>query len=75
VDGWVKKISPPLGLEHWTVKPVVCGCSAELWWLHEESRAESSRMCRRVTFMYTSGSHVCHSGLVITFLVFTVPFF
>jgi hypothetical protein len=49
VDRWVKKISPPLGLERWTVDPVVCGCSAELPWLHEQSSAESSRMCRRVT--------------------------
>ena len=50
MDGWVKEISPPLGLEHWTVKPVVCGCRAELCWLHEESSVESSRKCRRVTF-------------------------
>lgn len=49
MDEWLRKISPPLGLEHWTVKRVVCCCNAELCWLHEEGSAESSRLCRHVT--------------------------
>ena len=60
MDGWVKKISPPLGLERWTVEPVVCGCSAELFWLHKESSAESSRICRCVT-CYISIRQSCMS--------------
>lgn len=48
MDGWIRKISPALGLEHWTGKPVVCCCNVELSWLHEESSAESSRMCWHV---------------------------
>jgi PKD repeat protein len=58
--GWARKICPPLGLEHRTVKPIVSSFSAEISWLHEESSAESSRMCRHVTY-YVSIRQKCMS--------------